>query len=105
MQTDATAPPGAASHRVTLDRELDAAAAAELQAQASRLLTERVDLCLDGGAVERASTAGIQMLLAIDRALTRQDNRLALQNPSPVLVRAIEDLGCGNELQRWRLSR
>jgi len=88
--------------RIRLAADLDVTAAAALLQQLQPLLKARRQVVIRGDAVERASTAAIQLLLAADAALVARDGRLVLADPSPVLCEALTDLGLEAELQRWR---
>ncbi len=88
--------------RVRLPAMLDMSAAAELQGELRALVETAHELLIEGDAVERASTAGIQLLLAADAALAAQGGRLVLADPAPALCDALADLGLDAELQRWR---
>jgi anti-anti-sigma regulatory factor len=91
--------------RVRLPAMLDATAAAELQTQLRPLVEAGQRLVIEGEAVERASTAGIQLLLAADAALRAQGGQLVLADPAPALCEALGDLGLDAELQRWRTEQ
>jgi len=91
--------------RVRLPAMLDVTAAAALQTQLRPLVEAAPLLVIEAEAVERASTAGIQLLLAADVALRAQGGRLVLADPAPALCEALADLGLDAELQRWRAER
>lgn len=56
------------------------------------------DLVLKAGAVERASTAAIQVLLAARAAYAAAARRLEIETPSPALAAAFGHLGLGGDL-------
>jgi chemotaxis protein CheX len=88
--------------RIRLSALFDAPAAAALHAQIRPLAGTVNALEIQADAVERVSTAGIQLLLATEAALSAHGGRLVLVDPAPVLCAALDDLGLAAELERWR---
>lgn len=57
------------------------------------------DACrVDAAAVAQVDAAGLQLLVALDRALVRRDRRLLLSEPSQALREACSALGLGDWL-------
>lgn len=56
---------------------------------------------VDAGQVERIGTPAIQVLLAAARAQTANNRSFTLRQPSEVVVKAFEDIGLIEELNRW----
>lgn len=50
-------------------------------------------LCVAAGAVAEVDAAGVQLLLSLSNALSRQQRQLRLVEPSPSLVRGCTALG------------
>jgi chemotaxis protein CheX len=72
---------------------LDLAYAERLQQSLQDVCTRESPLVVNGQAVERVSTACLQVLIAAARAARMHDREFRLQSPSPALSAAIEDLG------------
>lgn len=80
---------------------LDAGSATELHQALEKVLGKDDGLILDGGDVERISTASLQLILAASRYCDEHNNVFTLQNPSDTLCQGLTDLGMGDELKRW----
>lgn len=59
-----------------------------------------VELVMKGAAVERASTAAIQVVLAAATAYEGAARRLEIEAPSPALVAAFGHLGLSADLEK-----
>lgn len=58
-------------------------------------------MMVDAAQVERIGTPAIQVLLAAARAQAANDRPFTLRQPSEVVVKAFEDLGLIEEMNRW----
>lgn len=83
-----------------LPAQLTVYAAAELAsrwrtwlAQDDRAGGPSAPLTLQAGQVEEVDGAGLQLLIALSNSLAERGRRLELQEPAPVLVRALGQLG------------
>lgn len=72
--------------------DLDLGAATPLRDRIVEALDAGHGLVLDGEAVERVSTACLQVLVAAARAAARDNLSFLITNPSRVLAAAIADL-------------
>lgn len=93
--------PPALGARLTLPPLFDGVAATDLHAALLRLIAGSGRVIIDGAAVERASTHGVQVLLAAAKTLAAQGSVLALLQPSPALCAAFADLGLGDAMTNW----
>lgn len=83
---------------VALPAELGLAAAEPLRAALVRAIDAGAALTIDGAAVERISTACLQVLLAAARAAERGGMAFRIINPSQVLSDAVRDLALQDHL-------
>lgn len=81
-----------------LPAELDLGAAEPLRAALARAIDTGTALGIDGAAVERISTACLQVLLATARAAERGGLGFRILNPSQVLSDAVRDLALQDHL-------
>lgn len=68
-----------------------------LHRQLCEALEQGVDVCVDASAVERLSTACIQLLAAVHADLSALGNKLIIRNPSFAFGLAFEALGFEGE--------
>jgi anti-anti-sigma regulatory factor len=59
------------------------------------------DWDLDGSAVERCGTPGVQVLLSAAHSAARAGTRFRITAPSPALAAIFADLGLSDDLCRW----
>ncbi|MCC7260774.1 MAG: STAS domain-containing protein [Alphaproteobacteria bacterium] len=60
------------------------------------------EIVVDGSAVERITTPGVQLLLSLEKTLAqRGEKKLVLANPSGALRDACAALGLSHKLQEW----
>ncbi len=57
---------------------------------------------IDASAVERVSTSAIQLLLAMDRAMSGAGGELTLENPSGAFMAAFADCGIRPADMNWK---
>ena len=81
-----------------LPAELGLVAAEPLRAELASAIDAGIPLEIDGAAVERISTACLQVLLAAARAAARGDLSFRIVNPSQVLTDAVRDLALHDHL-------
>jgi len=84
--------------RIVCDEMLDIAVAAELRAHLLEALDARQPVTLDGGAVERADTAALQVLTAFFQDARSRDIEVQWSSASAALSRAAELLGIADLL-------
>ena len=81
----------------TLPNELSIYTVADVRGQWLAQLAEPdaadVAVALDGAAVDQVDAAGVQLLVALQRALAQHDRALKLNAPSAALVEACRALG------------
>lgn len=84
----------------TLPPELSIYTVADVRRQWLAQLAEadRSAVSLDGAAVDQVDTAGVQLLIALSKALACQDRPLHLQAPSTPLIEACRALGAAPQL-------
>jgi anti-anti-sigma regulatory factor len=87
--------------RADLGSILDLRAAQPLRDCLLAVLENGKPLRLEAAAVERVSTACIQVLLAGGAAFKEAGLGFRVQQPSETLVAALGDLGLGNWLEEW----
>lgn len=95
---DAEAKPGGGGDAYRLPPVLDLAAAEPL-AVALRALLPDGPIRVDGAAVERALTPGLQVLAAAAATARTRGIGFRVENASAAMVEAIEDLGLGKALE------
>jgi len=103
MNCDAPAQNETGPCEILLPELCDAASAPALKETLARLLNSPgVGCTLAGTAVQRISTACVQLMLAADRALARRNGQgLRLRNSSEPLQAAFADLGLSDVVSRW----
>ncbi len=84
---------------------LDMKASRQLKTALKSFLDSPRRLVVDGGDVERMSTACIQVLVAFFAAAQRQSMPAMLAQPSRVFSKAIEDLGLSGIMEQWNLEK
>ena len=57
-------------------------------------------VCLDASGVERADTAGVQLLVALNQTLRARGAELLLKAPSGALCAALDRVGLGRAIRR-----
>lgn len=83
---------------LALPSVFDAAAASDLT-PAVRTAAAAGDLQVDGSAVDRIGTPGLQLLLAAARAVRADGNAFTLTDPSPALVASLVLAGAHHLLE------
>lgn len=84
---------------VSLGAALDIAHASGLKARLVSALGKNMSVTLVSDKVERADTAGLQLIYAFIKKVEQQGNKVQWQKPSDALINASEILGLHNELQ------
>jgi ABC-type transporter Mla MlaB component len=79
-------------------KSLDITQADKLQKRLLAALEKGTDIELAGDQVERADTAGLQLLLAFYRTATHQGASITWKNPSEALLSSAKRLGLASEL-------
>lgn len=97
-ETPTTSETDTTSH-IVCDEMLDIAVAAELRAHLLEALAEKQPVTLDGGAVERADTAALQVLTAFFQDARSQGIEVQWSSASAALSRAAELLGIADILE------
>jgi anti-anti-sigma regulatory factor len=88
-----TAPPPFGAAPFCLPQILDLSQADGLQAELESRVAQDRSLRMDGGRVERVSTACLQVLAAAALACRSGGGSFTVETPSPALRLAIQDLG------------
>lgn len=78
---------------ITLEASVDVSMAAELRGTLDMALAGEGPLSVNAAAVERADTAGVQLLLALSREAARRERPLIWQAVSPALRDTAARLG------------
>lgn len=81
------------SSAIALPAMMDINACAVLHSTILEHITSASSLELDGSAVERVSTPGVQLLLCAAQSMQSQGHTVRLHRPSQTLSHAIDDLG------------
>lgn len=79
-------------------KSLDITQAEKLQKRLLAALEKNCDIELSCESVERADTAGLQLLLAFRKATNQQGTNIIWKNPSEVLLASAQRLGIAAEL-------
>lgn len=83
---------------IQLGSSLDVAKATELKKELTRIVKRKPPFLLDGSAVERIDTAGLQLLAAFRAETIKRDIAMQWDNVSITLKNAAELLGLSNEI-------
>ncbi|SOD90210.1 STAS domain-containing protein [Caenispirillum bisanense] len=90
---------------VTLPGTLDNGVAAPLkEAFLEALAAGKPVLAVEAGAVERLSTACIQVLIAAGRAAAEAGREFVVMRPGEPLIAAFDDLGLFSVMMGWRIE-
>lgn len=95
-------PQGPAS--LTLAAALDLRAAAPLKQNLARALAANAPVTLDAHAVQRMSTACIQLLVAFGAGMQAAGQAVTLARPSRPFAEAFEMLGLSPVISQWRIE-
>ncbi len=79
-------------------KSLDITQADKLHKRLMSTLEKGLDIELSGDQVERADTAGLQLLLAFYQTATHQGTSITWKNPSEALLSSAKRLGLASEL-------
>ena len=60
-----------------------------------------VDLVLNAEAIEKCTSPGIQLLVALDKSLASQQHRMAIENPSEIFESACKLTGLEEQYNQW----
>ncbi len=88
--------------QVTLIPIIDLVSAETLKDALLDAVSGTGDVAVQGAAVERIDTPGLQVLLSASEILRAGNRRLIMVTPSDVLQKAFVDLGFAAELNDWR---
>jgi ABC-type transporter Mla MlaB component len=77
---------------------LSVAEAAGLKSRIQKALQKSSTIELNASEVQKADTAGLQLVLALIREVANADGRVVWKNPSKALIDAANLLGLGKEL-------
>ena len=80
-------------------RSLDIPQAEKLQKRLLAALEKNCDIELTGESVERVDTAGLQLLLAFQKAVNQQGSKITWKLPSEILINSARKLGIAEELR------
>ncbi len=86
---------------VCLPAILDATTGREVREMLTEWLDQASPSPLSGEKVERVTTPGVQLLLALEVSLRGQEKELELLSPSSALLATMTTLGLGETLERW----
>jgi len=84
---------------------LDIRASRQLKSDLSAFVGDTDRLIVDASAVERVSTACVQVLMAFFSIVRSGGEMPVMSNPSRALERAFEDLGISEKLRQWALEK
>ncbi len=82
-----------AKHSVMLDANLDISHVLAQQETLNNALNETDELYLNGSAVVKADTAGLQLLLSVVKEAERRGGKIHWESPSSELLDAAQMLG------------
>jgi len=83
---------------VSLGQSLDIVNAASLKARLENALSKALPVVLVSDKVEKADTAGLQLIYAFIKELEKQGRDVSWQKPSDNLIQASEILGLSEKL-------
>lgn len=83
---------------------LDNGVAPALKAAFQEALAAEGPVVVDAAAVERLSTACIQVLIAGGRAVTAAGREFVVARPAEALIGAFDDLGLFSVMMTWRIE-
>lgn len=89
---------------LTLPGTLDNGVAPDLKAAFSQAVATGGTVVVDASAVERLSTACIQVLIAGSRAVTAAGGAFVLARPAEPLVGTFDDMGLFPVMMSWRIE-
>lgn len=81
------------ANKITLNAHLDITEAKTTHEQLSEAINAGDIISIDASRVERADTAGIQLLLAFKKLVEKQKKQIQWESPSRALSRSIKKLG------------
>lgn len=84
---------------VSLGAALDIMHAAGLKERLDAALQKKPNVVLISDKVERADTAGLQLIYAFKRELTAQGKQMSWQKPTDSLITACQTLGMASALE------
>ncbi len=84
---------------VSLGSALDIMHASGLKERLTAALDKKPHIVLISGKVERADTAGLQLIYAFKKEVESRDRQLSWQKPSDALLQACESLGMTEALE------
>lgn len=90
---------GAAVRVLSVDGDLVLARAPEIKGLLLEALRDPEPLAVELGGVTRIDTAGVQLLLLLERLAATRGIPLALPAPSPVIAEALSALGLDTHLR------
>lgn len=84
-----------------LAKQIDISTVSTLCEELRRFLDMGKDIIFDASKVERITTPGLQLLIAITLQNKKNGNRVGVVRPSEALKKTISDLGFSNQLKEW----
>lgn len=90
--------------RVNLGPSLDMGSAEPLKQALDQALAKGRQIKLDASAVERQSTACLQILIAATVAMEKAEIPFTLLGPSEAFIESFEDLGLRPVLRQWNIE-
>lgn len=90
--------------RITLPRVLDIPAAAELREAVLEAVEPEMTVTLQSDAVEKVTTPGIQMLMAVASFVERRKAKFTVTKPSDELIDGFGELGLFPQLMAWNVE-
>lgn len=88
----------ASKSSISCGKCLDITQAEKLQKRLLAALEKNCDIELTGESVDRADTAGLQLLLALHKAVKQQGTTITWKHPSETLITTAQRLGIATEL-------
>jgi anti-anti-sigma regulatory factor len=83
---------------LSLGKSLDITQAEKLQKRLLAAMEKRCDIEITADSVERADTAGLQLLLALHKGVTLQGHNIIWKHPSSALCTSANRLGISANL-------
>jgi anti-anti-sigma factor len=86
---------------VTLPSAMDITTVQHWTEKLLKQLDNQKSMVMDGSSVEKKSSAGIQLMVSVNRKIEQDMNHLIVENPSHAMTEAFRDFGLLELLQKW----
>ncbi|MCC3861224.1 STAS domain-containing protein [Pseudemcibacter aquimaris] len=86
---------------IKLSPVMDLVAANDFKVQLESQLNDKSEITIDGSEVERILTPCIQLIVATDNELKKNNSKLIVTNASDAFISAVTDLGLEKEYKDW----